>query len=619
MTGADVRGRRAPAFIAWSWLWFAVLTGLAELGVLAYRGFLFGDTLWVSRQVVWMAPLANLVVFAVPALMLVILARRHPERSWVGVTAGAFAFLAFFIVLLMYPLHRIAVLILAAGLAYQAGRLAHRHAAGFHRLVRGTAAWLAAAVLAVGLGWNAFGWFAERRAVATLPEAEGPNVLLIILDTVRARSLSLYGHERPTTPRLERLASRGVTFDWALSPSPWTLPGHASMFTGHYPHELAADWNVPLDDADSTLAEYLGARGYATAGFVANLAYATFEHGLDRGFIRYEDYPLSLSQLALSSTLGRSVTNNPTVRRLIGERDILNRKSADRISRDFLGWLEGNQDHPFFIFLNYYDAHEPYLPPAPFDTLFGPNDAERPFSYFVNEAWRTDKWELSPEEMAVERAAYEGAIAYLDERIGALFDELDGRGVLENTVVIITSDHGEHFGEHGLVDHGNSLYQPLLHVPLLMMGPGVPADRRIGSPVTLRDLPATIVELLGLDESSPFPGESLARHWSSGDSSGSAPDDTLLAHVTGGRGNEREPIHRGDLHALVAGGYHYIRNGDGEEELYDFFADPAATENLAEVAELAEVMSAFRRHLRKAMGVPAPADAVGATSGTRAR
>ena len=131
-----------------------------------------------------------------------------------------------------------------------------------------------------------------REAGRPLPPANSPNVLLIVLDTVRADHLSLYGYERPTTPVLERLAKRGIRFDEARATAPWTLPSHASMFTGRWPHELGEKWMTPLRGNFPTLAEYLGDHGYATAGFVANVGYCSQETGLARGFTHYEDYVL---------------------------------------------------------------------------------------------------------------------------------------------------------------------------------------------------------------------------------------------------------------------------------------------------------------------------------------
>ena len=134
-------------------------------------------------------------------------------------------------------------------------------------------------------------WIAQRREEARpLPAKAAANVLLVVLDTVGADHLSLHGYARPTSPTLEELASRAIRFDRAQAPSSWTLPSHASMFTGMWPHELSVGWLTPLDRASPTLAEYLGTRGYATAGFVANLSYCATDSGLGRGFATYQDY-----------------------------------------------------------------------------------------------------------------------------------------------------------------------------------------------------------------------------------------------------------------------------------------------------------------------------------------
>ena len=141
-------------------------------------------------------------------------------------------------------------------------------------------------------------WLKEwREARRPLPPADSPNVLLIVLDTVRADHLSLYGYQRATTPTLERLAKRAIRFDEARATAPWTLASHASMFTGRLPHELAVKWQTPLRTGFPTLAEYLGSQGYATAGFVANTEYCSYDTGLDRGFTHYEDYVIDLEHL----------------------------------------------------------------------------------------------------------------------------------------------------------------------------------------------------------------------------------------------------------------------------------------------------------------------------------
>lgn len=292
-----------------------------------------------------------------------------------------------------------------------------------------------------------------------------PNVLLIVLDTVLAASLSLYGYERTSSPHLEQFARTGVRFDHALSTAPWTLPSLASMFTGHYPHELSADWERPLDASKPTLAEVLRSRGYRTAGFVANSLYCSRSSGLNRGFSYYEDFTLSPGQLVASSSLGRMIANNPNTRRIIGYPDVLGRKRASGLNANFLNWLSSwDRARPFFVFLNYFDAHSPYLPPEPFDELFGPKKPRRNPNLAA-------EWQWTSEDVQAERDAYDRSIAYIDYHLGVLFDELEARGALENTLTIIASDHGEGFGKHRVMGHGNSIYLSSIHVPLLISCP----------------------------------------------------------------------------------------------------------------------------------------------------
>ena len=224
--------------------------------------------------------------------------------------------------------------------------------------------------------------WAEYRATAALPHLlQAPRMCsLIVWDTVRAANLSLYGYGRPTTPNLERLASRGVRFDLAFSTSSWTLPAHASMFTGRWPHELDVDWKSPMRDDVPTLAGYLAAHGYDTAGFVANLDYCNRETGLARGFAHYEDFPIELydvfaryvgtgqpdrhRRLAVRSWAG-CWRNAPGV----GTTWFPARRSMRRTPRRSTGrswrWLARQQARrrPFFAFLNYNDAHTPYEVP----------------------------------------------------------------------------------------------------------------------------------------------------------------------------------------------------------------------------------------------------------------
>ncbi|MFN2432714.1 MAG: sulfatase [Gemmatimonadota bacterium] len=591
--------------------WFALLTGLAEVAVRAVQRWVMQDFIQLGRPFVWIVPLSYLLLFALPALLLVFAATRL-RAEW-PLRAGAFAFalLGCASLLLLVPgLHRLAALALAVGVAVQVARGVTRAPAPFLALARRTTPvtiLLLAATAAGALAWSAV---SERLQWAQLPpaRADAPNVLLIVLDTVRAPSLSLHGYPRPTAPRLERLAARGVRFDWALSTSPWTLPAHGSLFTGRFPHQLSTDWRSPLDAAHPTLAEALRARGYVTAGFVANTPYASHEVGLARGFLHYEDYRTTPGQVLTSSALGRLILPGPPG-------VFLGRTKADGLNAAFLRWLPSSGSRPFFAFLNYYDAHLPYVAPEPFATRLGAPAARKdPLRRLRERAAnvlgrflgpRDDPLQRPPtEEVRRVRSLYDASLAYLDDRVGALLDELERRGTLENTLVIVTSDHGEHLGEHGLFAHGNSLYLPLLHVPLLVSLPGrVPTGIVVRDPVSLRDVPATVLDLAGLEEAARWPGRSLARFWEGEGATG----DTLLAEVSRGINTPpEEPVSRGDMRALFAEGLHYIVNGDGREELYEYRVDPAEERDLAASAGSAEALARLRARLRGITAGPAP-------------
>ena len=567
--------------------WFALLAGLGDVFLYLVSRVVLHRLMHQSLQLVWIAPVSSMFLFGLPALILLALARRRPERQWLFPSAAVFAFLmAWGLSCYATRIHPLAALVLSLGIAVQTARVVTAHPRGMRRIVRTTLPAMAALVALGGLSFNGWRRLSESRAVAELPLAApgAPNVLLIILDTVRALNLSLYGYTRQTSPALERFARRGIVFDRAISAAPWTLPSHASLFTGRWPHELSADWRVPLDATYPTLAEVLAQRGYATAGFVANAYNAGEGSGLARGFTHYEDFKTSVGTILLGSALGRYLTGSSWLRRVVGYYDEIGRKRASEVNAEVLHWITRRNagGRPFFAFVNYYDAHSPYLPPAPFDTLF---DKLRipPNPLLVNDRPTT------PSEVLGDVAAYDESLAALDHALGLLLDELDRRGVLGNTIVIITADHGEEFGEHGLLEHGNSLYIQALHVPLLVVFPGsVPRGVRISQPVTLRDLPATVLALAGPvaagSGSSPeLPGYSLARFWKGRTTtmSGSGAD-VLVSEVRYARGTPRwYPVSKGDMASLVDSTQHLIRSGDGATELYAIDSDPGEQRNVA--------------------------------------
>ena len=359
-----------------------------------------------------------------------------------------------------------------------------------------------------------------HRALTGLPAplAGARNVVLIVWDTVRAPNLSVYGYPRNTTPNLSEWARKGVRHTMALAPATWTYPSHTCFFTGQWPYRLNSQWNYTLDATYPTLAEYLASRGYQTVGFVANARCCSYETGLDRGFAQFEDYPITPRFL-----LGRTVPGSWILKNILSRGDHYDSKWIDLQSRDargineaFLGWLaRSRRDRPFFAFLNYFDAHDPYVPPADYSGRFGIRPKTPEDYQFLFDYRDVDKDRKQVRNILMARDCYDDCIAFLDGQLGRLLEALGSRGLLDNTLVIITGDHGESFGDHSVFRHGSALYLDQISVPLVFLSPDAPAGRTVTTPVSLRDLPATVVDRLGLSAGSPFPGRSLAALWSS--------------------------------------------------------------------------------------------------------
>jgi arylsulfatase A-like enzyme len=545
----------------------ALATGMLEIPLTLLRRDLFLVPIQGDLHIFWMAPLANLVLVTPVALLLWLLEGIRPGAKTERLAVTVLLSLGTFAQLLYLPrAPRWGLAILALGVGVRVSAIAIQRRQWLHRATHRLAVTLPP-LLAVYAGLAvAVRPLRERWLNRNLPAAsdQAPNILLLVLDTVGANRMSLYGYERETTPALARWAESATLFDLALATSSWTLPSHAGMFTGRYPEELNAGFRTALDNQWPTLAGALAEQGYRTAGFVANRKYASYEFGLNRGFARYEDFRISPGQIMVSSSLGALLVWQPWFTRMIGYYDLYGRKSAAMVNQDFLSWARGGSERPFFAFINYYDAHDPYIPPAPFDRQFTDDSgAYRPLPLSPS---------LKPAQLRRLLAAHEGALAYLDREIDNLLRQLDVNGILDHTLVILTSDHGEQFGEHGQMEHGNSLYRVLLEVPLVLRFPGrVPTGRRVTDPVTLRDLPATVLDLAGLPNSAGFPGSTLATRWQSiASDSARSP---LLSALTWPDGEVAV--------ALRVGNMEYIDWFQEGEQLYDLGDDPAELRNLA--------------------------------------
>jgi arylsulfatase A-like enzyme len=571
-------------------IWLALVAGIIEAGHGLASEYLLGRYLRMSPHAAWLTPAANLLWIGLPALLLAGVAALAPRRPATRLALMVLFSLAFLTLLLLFTsMNKLVALGLAVLAGYRTGIAVLRRQDGFARLVRRTLPWLVVVLVAAGLGIAGFRKLEESRGRGRLPPAAAglPNVLLIVLDTVREQNLSLYGYDRPTTPRLQEFAAQGTRFGLALSTAPWTLPSHGSMFTGRRPRAIEARLNQRFVTDGPVVSEAFASKGYVTAGFVANLSYGTRNSGLARGFHHYEDYPLGLGSAIHFSRLGRVLFNFEWVRRRLGYHEILWRKPAERVAGDFLAW-QRRADRPFFAFLNFFDAHQPYLPPEPLRSRF----STIPQGDFHPRDVNADYRDMTAEEIRWSEQQYDGTLAYLDQVLGEMFSELAGRGVLDNTVVIVTSDHGEHFGDHRRISHGNSLYRQLLEVPLVVRYPArVPAGLVVEDAVGLADLPQTMFDLAGLPPVAGFPGQSLARYFSGERPAG----QVILSEL---------PIRSGPMAtSLVSGDYHFIKFLQRPAELYHLRDDPLELTNLAADSALAPVLARFDSLLQVALVV----------------
>jgi arylsulfatase A-like enzyme len=323
-----------------------------------------------------------------------------------------------------------------------------------------------------------------------MPEVTPPNILLVVWDTARLDRLGIYGAERATTPFLDAFAKRGLVFDDFRSVAPSTVPSHGSMFTGLFPRDHGANHeSLWLASEHETLAEILTGAGYDTYSFSANPNITEMEN-FNQGFETEEHLwdevwrSAAIEDLAAHyqfGSEGRPLDNNTGLAKRLRDGQLLDQeiKGCGALLMRGLGkWLdreERDSERPWFGFLNYMEAHYPLQPAQEFrQRLMG--DEQLRQSYLVDRSW-PKIWnhvfgfeQLSPKALESLDVTYDAAIAELDFLFENLIADLEKRGELDNTVVILTSDHGEHLGEHGMLDHRYSLSEELLRVPFVIWG-----------------------------------------------------------------------------------------------------------------------------------------------------
>ncbi len=354
----------------------------------------------------------------------------------------------------------------------------------------------------------------------------GANVLLITLDTTRADHIGTYGYQLAETPRLDALASGGVLFEQAVTPTAFTLPSHSSIMTGLYPpfHGVRLNGGAALADVQTTLAESLAASGYR-CGAVIGAFVIDQRWGLSQGFDFYDDD----FEMAPDQKLDLAGVQRP----------------ADRVVDLGIEWLEGGDGRPFFAWFHFYDPHIPYEPPEPYASRFSGRG---------------------------KNGLYDGEIAFTDSQVGRVFDWLEERGVAENTVVVVVGDHGESLGEHGEKEHGYYIYDATVRVPLIISVPGTDlADVRVPAQVRTIDVLPTVLDLVGVEAPDLLHGESLVPLMF--DPRGGEPryaySESMSVHLQYGWSA---------LYSLRTANHKYI--DAPRAELYDLTQDPSESENL---------------------------------------
>jgi arylsulfatase A-like enzyme len=575
----------------------ALTAGLTEASYWTVSRVIFGRITFLPLAGIWLTPLAYLVQFTVVLLPIWVWGVVFRRSAAVVSALAVASFCGVFTQLLVVGhLSLLAQTMLAGGATAVAVRSFQRHTVIWMKWLRSMAVVATAVLLCAVVVERGLVARQEQRAFAALPAVSStpspPNVLLIVLDTVRADCLGVSGASPSPSPHIDAFGERGFRFSQASATAPWTLPSTASMFTGRLPHETSTGWHAPLNDEPTTLAEVLSQQGYETAGFVAN-AYCASETGLARGFLHYDDFSKSLGILMRCTAVGRRLVLSDIPLRL-GAHLAPGRRSARDINTAFLTWTQQRSARPFFAFLNYMDAHDPYLACSPFDDKQPQSLADRRLIEFW---WWMKKDDVTTTQTEYLRSSYVDCVRYLDAQVGELLNELEARHILNDTWVIITSDHGEHFGDHELYGHGNSLYEATIHVPLVIVPPGGRTGRRVDKPVSLQDLPATILEMVGAF-SSPIPGVPLLDYDGSAWSVATPGREALFAEIDEPcfmpPCHGRSPVFRGVMRSVRSGQFKYIQIQDGTEELYDLAADPQESNNLAHIP----AHRATRDHLR---------------------
>lgn len=326
------------------------------------------------------------------------------------------------------------------------------------------------------------------------PITSRPNIILITINSLRADHVGAYGYMRKTTPHFDQFAKENVFFSTAFSTSSWQMPSHGSILTSLYPSEHGAvHINNKLTDKCKTLPEIIAKEGYYTVGFCSNPRLSS-EKGFARGFDFYDDYSVEMFLENISMSGDEKININQ-------------QRTNDLINQSAIRWLENNKAAPFFLYLHYYDNHWDYLPPEPYYSMFDPDYKGEIDGKLIS---KEPLYSNPPSEGDIEhiKALYDGEVRQTDEDLGVFLRYLGKNGLMENSVIVITGEHGEQLYEHGNTSH-HGLYDEMIRIPMAMHLPGRGPEKN-ESLVSLVDILPTILDIIDLNNMKPVGSKGLS-------------------------------------------------------------------------------------------------------------
>ncbi len=401
------------------------------------------------------------------------------------------------------------------------------------------------------------------------------RVILIVSDTLRSDALSCYGGRRISTPHIDRLAVDSILFEKAFAPAPWTSPSVASIMTGVSPlAHMTTDYKSILPDTLLTLAEYMSRAGYLTQAIGSNPMLV--RKNFSKGFMSYNFFPKRQDPSLCGKVLSKLAPKK------------FGYASTTDLTQLAIDWLNPNADNDFFLLVYYYDPHVPYTPPTEYTPDRKPPQGMGT-SFSAHVSARSGYLPLTLEQREWVRALYDSEVSYVDDNVGLLLDHLKKLKIYDDALIILTSDHGEEFWEHDGYEHGHTLYNELLSVPLIIKLPGSLLKTTLSQPILIESIMPTILDLCRIDYNRDYISRgSLVPTWSANPNTDNVEPIVSTA-----------PLYYEDRISVIFNGLKYIRSlVTGRQELYNLIEDPTESINIAytSAAEIEKAKEILNKH-----------------------